>query len=294
MRRRPEARGYRSCRNAPIRGRPSWRSSEGHGGPPPVTGGVGGASSRAPRSRRGGRRPASRRPSVVRRRFIEKGGAPCGSVLRRFKVREHERGLLFKDREFKGVLRPGRHFIWDLLRKVRVDVVSVRDVWLSHKDLDVIAKSGALGRRGAGPGPEGPRARRGVGRRPRRRRPEAGPVRAVDRLPRRAGRGLRRPRRALRARAISPSSPRLRGAAAAARGGDGRGRPRRPVLQGRPARGHAGPRRPRLLEGRRQGPHPRRGPARAGRGRRRPGDHDRRQGDAAPERGRDLQGGRSR
>jgi len=66
-------------------------------------------------------------------------------VLRRIKVREHERGLLFKDREFKGVLRPGRHFVLDLLRKVRVDVVSVRDAWLNHADLDVIAKSRALG-----------------------------------------------------------------------------------------------------------------------------------------------------
>ena len=60
-------------------------------------------------------------------------------------AREHERGLLFKDREFQGVLRPGRHFVWDLLWKVRADVVSVRDVWLDHLDLDVIAKSGALG-----------------------------------------------------------------------------------------------------------------------------------------------------
>jgi len=66
-------------------------------------------------------------------------------VLRRIKVREHERGLLFRDREFKGVLRPGRHFVWDLLRKVRIDVVSVRDAWLNHGDLDVIAKSGSLG-----------------------------------------------------------------------------------------------------------------------------------------------------
>ncbi len=65
--------------------------------------------------------------------------------LRRFKVRQHERGLLFEDREFKGVLLPGRLFVWDLLRKVRLDVVSVRDVWLDHKDLDVIAKSAVLG-----------------------------------------------------------------------------------------------------------------------------------------------------
>ena len=64
--------------------------------------------------------------------------------LRWFKVREHERGLLFKDRQFKDVRGPGRHFMWDVLRKIHVDVVSVRDVWLDHADLDVIAKSGAL------------------------------------------------------------------------------------------------------------------------------------------------------
>jgi regulator of protease activity HflC (stomatin/prohibitin superfamily) len=66
-------------------------------------------------------------------------------VLRRFKVREHERGLLFRDREFKRVLGPGRHFVWDPLFKVHVDIASVRDAWLVHKDLDVIVKSGALG-----------------------------------------------------------------------------------------------------------------------------------------------------
>ncbi len=66
-------------------------------------------------------------------------------VLRRFKIREHERGLLFRDREFERVLRPGRYWVWDPLMKVRVDVVSVREVWLNHKDLDVVAKSGALG-----------------------------------------------------------------------------------------------------------------------------------------------------
>ena len=65
-------------------------------------------------------------------------------VLRRFKIREHERGLLFRDREFERVLRPGRHWVWDPLYKVRVDVVSVREVWLNHEDLDVVAKSGAL------------------------------------------------------------------------------------------------------------------------------------------------------
>ena len=66
-------------------------------------------------------------------------------VLRRFKIREHERGLLFRDREFKRVLRPGTHYVWDALFKVRVDVVSVRGAWLVHPELDVITKSGALG-----------------------------------------------------------------------------------------------------------------------------------------------------
>ena len=65
-------------------------------------------------------------------------------LLRWFKVREHERGLLFKDRQFKSVRGPGRHFMWDVLHKIHVDLASVRDVWLDHADLDVIAKSGAL------------------------------------------------------------------------------------------------------------------------------------------------------
>ena len=66
-------------------------------------------------------------------------------VVRTFKVREHERGLLFRDRVFRGVLRPGRHWVIDPLHKVRVDRVSVRDAWLQHPDLDVVVKSGALG-----------------------------------------------------------------------------------------------------------------------------------------------------
>jgi regulator of protease activity HflC (stomatin/prohibitin superfamily) len=67
------------------------------------------------------------------------------ALFRRFKVREHERGLRFVDRVFEGVVRPGRRFVWDPLRKARLDVVSVRNVWLDHADLDVIVKSGALG-----------------------------------------------------------------------------------------------------------------------------------------------------
>jgi regulator of protease activity HflC (stomatin/prohibitin superfamily) len=64
--------------------------------------------------------------------------------LRRFTIGQHERGLLFRENQFKSILMPGRHWIFDPLLKVRVDIVSVRQPWLTHKDLDVIAKSGAL------------------------------------------------------------------------------------------------------------------------------------------------------
>src|SRR5438128_7842703 len=119
---------------------------------------------------------------------------------------------------------------------------------------------GRTGRRGARRGPRGPRAGRGVGGRPRGGRAEARPVRAVDGLPRRARRDLRRPRRPLRAPVAGRHRP-GEGSDSAAGGGDDRGGPRRPVLQGRTARGHPGRGRPRLLEGRREGAHPGRRPA---------------------------------
>ncbi len=65
-------------------------------------------------------------------------------ILRRIKIRQHERGLLFKDREFRRLLNPGRHWVWGLLFKVRVERVSVREVGFRHPDLEVIARSGAL------------------------------------------------------------------------------------------------------------------------------------------------------
>ena len=65
-------------------------------------------------------------------------------MFRKFKIGNHERGFLFCDKEFKAMLQPGRHWVFDPLFKVRVDVVSVRDAWLRHKDLDVIARAGAL------------------------------------------------------------------------------------------------------------------------------------------------------
>jgi regulator of protease activity HflC (stomatin/prohibitin superfamily) len=65
-------------------------------------------------------------------------------MLRFHKVGPYERGLLFKDRAFAAVLQPGRYVRFDPLRRLKLDVVSVREPWLKHQDLDVIARQGAL------------------------------------------------------------------------------------------------------------------------------------------------------
>jgi regulator of protease activity HflC (stomatin/prohibitin superfamily) len=65
-------------------------------------------------------------------------------MLKTVKIRTYEAGLLFRDREFKGLLGEGRHWFLDPLGKVAVQVVSKRDPWLVHDKLDVIVKSGAL------------------------------------------------------------------------------------------------------------------------------------------------------
>jgi regulator of protease activity HflC (stomatin/prohibitin superfamily) len=66
-------------------------------------------------------------------------------MVKRVKIRTYQRGLYFRDREFKRVLQPGTHWFFDPFLKVRVDVVSMRNPWLAHPDLDVIVRSGALG-----------------------------------------------------------------------------------------------------------------------------------------------------
>jgi len=65
-------------------------------------------------------------------------------VFKYVKIRSYEVGLYFHDREFKGLLTEGRHWLFNPLGKVRVEIVSQRDPWLVHDRLDVIVKSGAL------------------------------------------------------------------------------------------------------------------------------------------------------
>src|SRR3989339_650801 len=65
-------------------------------------------------------------------------------MLKTIKIRSYEMGLYFHDGEFKGLLGTGRHWFFDPLDKVKVEIVSQRAPWLAHEKLDVIAKSGAL------------------------------------------------------------------------------------------------------------------------------------------------------
>ncbi|HYC60445.1 MAG TPA: slipin family protein [Thermoanaerobaculia bacterium] len=61
------------------------------------------------------------------------------------KIRPHERGLLFREGEPIAVLRPGVHWYLDPLLKLRMQIVSPRNPWLVHKDIELIVKSGILG-----------------------------------------------------------------------------------------------------------------------------------------------------
>lgn len=65
-------------------------------------------------------------------------------ILKRVHVRKHEFGLRFKEGEFAGILEPGFYHYLDPLNRITVDIVSERDVYLQHQQLDVIVKSGAL------------------------------------------------------------------------------------------------------------------------------------------------------
>jgi hypothetical protein len=65
-------------------------------------------------------------------------------MIRYVKIRKYERGLMYRDKEFRKVLRPGRHAFFNPLFRVNIVVLSVRDVWLPTRDLDVIVRSGEL------------------------------------------------------------------------------------------------------------------------------------------------------
>src|SRR5687768_5492280 len=66
-------------------------------------------------------------------------------TLATVKVRAHERGLLFVEGACERLLLPGRHWFWVPLLRSRVDILSTREAWIRHPQLDVIVRSGVLG-----------------------------------------------------------------------------------------------------------------------------------------------------
>ena len=73
-------------------------------------------------------------------------------MIRLIKIRKYERGLLFRDHDFRKMLGPGRYWVFDPLFRVRVEKFSVRQIWLESPDLEVVVRDGALPD-GAGPAP---------------------------------------------------------------------------------------------------------------------------------------------
>ena len=65
-------------------------------------------------------------------------------VWKRVKVRSYEVGLHFRDGEFVGLLGEGRHWLVDPLDKSRIEVVSRRNPWLVHSELDMMVRSARL------------------------------------------------------------------------------------------------------------------------------------------------------
>lgn len=64
--------------------------------------------------------------------------------LNKVKIRSYEKGLLFRDGEFKQLLNEGTYWLFDPYLKNEVQVISMKNTWFEHENLDLIVKSGAL------------------------------------------------------------------------------------------------------------------------------------------------------
>lgn len=65
-------------------------------------------------------------------------------MIKRIRVRSYETGIYFRDGEFQGLLERGRYWFADPLDRVRVDVLSRRDPWIMHADLDLLIREDVL------------------------------------------------------------------------------------------------------------------------------------------------------
>jgi len=58
---------------------------------------------------------------------------------------DHQRAFVWVDGHLEAMLGPGLHALWQELHRVQVEVVSVREARLVHREVEVIARSGVLG-----------------------------------------------------------------------------------------------------------------------------------------------------
>ncbi|MEM9410793.1 MAG: slipin family protein [Planctomycetota bacterium] len=65
-------------------------------------------------------------------------------MMKRIKIRNFELGLRFLDGEFHSVMEPGRYLVFNPRRRIKVDIVSQRNPWIEHEQLDMIVRSGEL------------------------------------------------------------------------------------------------------------------------------------------------------
>ena len=159
-------------------------------------------------------------------------------LFKRVKIRSYEVGLHFRDGEFKGLLSAGRHWLFDPLGKVRVDVVSQRAAVARPREARRDRQERCARRPRRGRRPEGLPAGPRVDRRPLQPRPAAGPVRLLDRREGRARRDRRCAEGPLPARRLQGDRP-LAARRAGARHLHGRAQPRRCVVPGRRVRRNA-------------------------------------------------------
>ncbi len=62
------------------------------------------------------------------------------------RILANERGLYFINDEFMGILYEGRYKFWNPFIKQRLDIVSVKNLWLTHQELEEIVKSDEINR----------------------------------------------------------------------------------------------------------------------------------------------------
>lgn len=70
------------------------------------------------------------------------------NIIQRYQIRSFETGLLFRNNEFARLVEPGRYWLFTPFNSRRIEIVSRRDPWIVHDQLDVIVKSGRLAEKG--------------------------------------------------------------------------------------------------------------------------------------------------